>query len=37
VLTQRGSPIFKGRMPDADATSVARMKKAGGIAGLLKH
>lgn len=22
VLTQRGSPIFKGRLPDADATSV---------------
>ena len=31
VLTQRGSPIFKGRVPDADATSVARLKKAGGI------
>jgi aspartyl-tRNA(Asn)/glutamyl-tRNA(Gln) amidotransferase subunit A len=31
VLTQRGSPIFKGRLPDADATCVARMKKAGGI------
>jgi aspartyl-tRNA(Asn)/glutamyl-tRNA(Gln) amidotransferase subunit A len=31
VPTQRGSPIFKGRTPDADATSVARMKKAGGI------
>src|SRR4051794_24204419 len=31
VLTQRGSPIFKGRTPEADATSVARMKKAGGI------
>ena len=31
VLTQRGSPIFKGRTPDADATSVARMKQAGGI------
>ena len=31
VLTQRGSPIFKGRLPDADATSVAHMKKAGGI------
>ncbi|KRB82345.1 glutamyl-tRNA(Gln) amidotransferase subunit A [Sphingomonas sp. Root710] len=31
VLTQRGSPIFKDRLPDADATSVARMKKAGGI------
>jgi len=31
VLTQRGSPIFKGRRPDADATSVARMKAAGAI------
>lgn len=31
VLTQRGSPIFRGRMPEADATSVARMKQAGGI------
>ncbi|KQP77513.1 amidase [Methylobacterium sp. Leaf117] len=31
VMTQRGSPIFKGRTPDADATSVARLKKAGGI------
>lgn len=31
VLTQRGSPIFKGRTPDADATSVARLKSAGGI------
>src|SRR3569833_1404527 len=31
VLTQRGSPIFKGRVPQADATSVARMKGAGGI------
>ena len=31
VLTQRGSPIFKGRIPDTDATSVARMKNAGGI------
>ncbi|MDB5893928.1 MAG: amidase, partial [Rhodoferax sp.] len=31
VATQRGSPIFKGRVPDADAVSVARMKKAGGI------
>jgi aspartyl-tRNA(Asn)/glutamyl-tRNA(Gln) amidotransferase subunit A len=31
VLTQRGSPIFMGRTPDADATSVARMKRAGGI------
>ncbi len=30
-MTQRGSPIFKGRTPDADATSVARMKEAGGI------
>jgi aspartyl-tRNA(Asn)/glutamyl-tRNA(Gln) amidotransferase subunit A len=31
VLTQLGSPIFKGRVPDSDATSVARMKKAGAI------
>jgi aspartyl-tRNA(Asn)/glutamyl-tRNA(Gln) amidotransferase subunit A len=31
VLTQRGSPIFKGRMPETDATSVARMKQASGI------
>ncbi|MCJ8144089.1 amidase [Ancylobacter sp. A5.8] len=31
VPTQRGSPIFRGRTPDEDATSVARMKKAGGI------
>jgi len=31
LLTQRGSPIFKGRIPHDDATSVARMKKSGGI------
>lgn len=31
VLTQRGSPIFKDRRPDEDATSVARLKKAGAI------
>ena len=31
VLTQRGSPIFKGRLPGVDATSVARMRNAGGI------
>jgi aspartyl-tRNA(Asn)/glutamyl-tRNA(Gln) amidotransferase subunit A len=31
VLTQRGTPIFKGRIPDTDATSVARLKRAGGI------
>jgi aspartyl-tRNA(Asn)/glutamyl-tRNA(Gln) amidotransferase subunit A len=31
VLTQRGSLIFKGRLPETDATSVARIKKAGGI------
>ena len=31
VPTQRGSPIFRGRTPDADATSVARLKAAGGI------
>src|ERR1700755_510486 len=31
VLTQRASPIFRGRTPDADATAVARMKAAGAI------
>jgi aspartyl-tRNA(Asn)/glutamyl-tRNA(Gln) amidotransferase subunit A len=31
VLTQRGSPIFKGRIPNADATSVARLRRAGAI------
>ena len=31
VLTQRGSPIFAGRIPDTDATSVARMKRAGAV------
>jgi aspartyl-tRNA(Asn)/glutamyl-tRNA(Gln) amidotransferase subunit A len=31
VLTQRGSPIFKGRIPETDATSVARFKNAGAI------
>lgn len=31
LLTQRGTPIFRGRTPDKDATSVARLKKAGGI------
>ena len=31
VLTQRGSPIFKGRIPEADAVSVARLKSAGAI------
>jgi Asp-tRNA(Asn)/Glu-tRNA(Gln) amidotransferase A subunit family amidase len=31
VLTQRGSPIFKGRIPEADATTVPRMKGAGAI------
>jgi aspartyl-tRNA(Asn)/glutamyl-tRNA(Gln) amidotransferase subunit A len=31
LATQRGSPVFKGRIPDADATSVARLKAAGGI------
>jgi aspartyl-tRNA(Asn)/glutamyl-tRNA(Gln) amidotransferase subunit A len=29
--TQRGSPIFKGRQPAEDATSIARMKRAGAI------
>jgi aspartyl-tRNA(Asn)/glutamyl-tRNA(Gln) amidotransferase subunit A len=31
LLTQRGSPIFRGRTPTTDATSVARLKNAGGI------
>jgi aspartyl-tRNA(Asn)/glutamyl-tRNA(Gln) amidotransferase subunit A len=31
VLTQRGSPIFRGRVPDVDSTAVARMKNAGAI------
>ncbi len=31
VATQRGSPIFRGRTPDTDATSVARLKGAGAI------
>ncbi|MFD8420871.1 amidase [Streptomyces sp. NPDC059466] len=31
VLTQRGSPIFAGRIPDTDATAVARIKRAGAI------
>jgi aspartyl-tRNA(Asn)/glutamyl-tRNA(Gln) amidotransferase subunit A len=30
-MTQRGSPIFRGRVPEADATSVARLKAAGAI------
>jgi aspartyl-tRNA(Asn)/glutamyl-tRNA(Gln) amidotransferase subunit A len=31
VLTQRASPIFRGRIPQTDATSVARLKNAGAI------
>lgn len=31
VLTQRGSPIFRGRVASSDATVVARLKAAGGI------
>jgi aspartyl-tRNA(Asn)/glutamyl-tRNA(Gln) amidotransferase subunit A len=31
VMTQRGSPIFRGRTPEQDATSVARLKQAGAI------
>jgi aspartyl-tRNA(Asn)/glutamyl-tRNA(Gln) amidotransferase subunit A len=31
VPTQRGTPIFRGRTPDTDATSIARLKKAGAI------
>lgn len=29
--TQRGSPIFRGRVPEVDAVSVQRMKAAGAI------
>src|ERR1700730_13755925 len=31
VLTQRGSRLFAGNIPDKDATAVARFKAAGGI------
>ncbi len=31
VLTQRGSKLFAGHIPTADATAVARFKAAGGI------
>src|SRR6201985_3465573 len=31
VLTQRGSPIFKGRVADTDAPAVARLKAAGAL------
>lgn len=31
VPTQRGSPIFKGRIAETDATVVRRLKAAGGI------
>ncbi|MFJ5265659.1 amidase [Streptomyces sp. NPDC088387] len=31
VPTRRGSPIFAGRVPDTDATAVARMKQAGAV------
>ena len=31
ILTQRGSPVFRGRVPDRDAVAVARLKRAGGI------
>src|SRR5262249_43348276 len=31
VLTQRGSQIFRGRVPSEDATGVARLKAAGAI------
>src|ERR1700737_4487838 len=31
VLTQRGSKLFSGNIPDNDATAVARFKAAGGI------
>ncbi len=31
ILTQRGSRLFAGNIPDRDATAVARLKAAGGI------
>ncbi|MGY2049367.1 amidase [Methylobacterium sp. JK268] len=31
VATQRGSPVFAGRVPRADATAVARFRQAGAI------
>lgn len=31
VVTQRGSKLFEGNVPDEDATTVARFKAAGGI------
>lgn len=31
VATQRGSPIFEGRVPSSDAVTIARMKAAGAI------
>jgi hypothetical protein len=31
ILTQRGSKLFTGNIPDKDATAVARFKAAGGI------
>jgi Asp-tRNA(Asn)/Glu-tRNA(Gln) amidotransferase A subunit family amidase len=31
VLTQRGSRLFAGNIPEKDATAVARFKAAGGI------
>ena len=31
VLTQLGSPIFKGHLPEVDAVSVARLRGAGAI------
>jgi aspartyl-tRNA(Asn)/glutamyl-tRNA(Gln) amidotransferase subunit A len=31
VLTQRGSKLFAGNIPDRDATAVSRFKAAGGI------
>src|ERR1700759_3378048 len=31
VLTQRGSPIFKGRVPDIDTAGLARLKADGAV------
>src|ERR1700719_1419934 len=37
VLTQRGSKLFAGNIPDRDATAVARFKAAGGIPLMKTH
>jgi Asp-tRNA(Asn)/Glu-tRNA(Gln) amidotransferase A subunit family amidase len=31
LLTERGSPVFRGRRPEADAVAVARLRAAGAV------